>query len=179
MKLNITLPSGITIDFEGDAADFERFTALLDQLPERVENLGPSAQPPEKTPGEGGAGENNPPQQSESMSASDVEARIDRVNASDHIKRLTVMAQAAVDAGMDGIDFGTAERLYSEIGIPKPGSFKSAFGNARTKGFLRSVSRGHWRPTTRSENFARYGIDASRAKRGADANGAVNGGETD
>ena len=177
MKLSIKRPTGIEIEFEGDESDFGRLTSFLEQLPAYVEDLGHAPEPePEGDDDEaGGPGSDHGPL---SLDAAHIHERIKKVQASDHIKRLTVMAQAAVDAGMEGIDFPTADRLYAEIGIPKPGNWKSAFGNARTKGFLRSVSRGRWRPTTRGENFAKYGTDQSRPKRSRD-NGSTEGGESD
>ncbi len=67
------------------------------------------------------------------------------------------MAQAAVDSGMEGLDFPTVERLYKAIGVRKPGSWKATFSNARTAGLVQNAARGLWKPTTKGENYALYG----------------------
>jgi hypothetical protein len=64
------------------------------------------------------------------------------LDAKIHIQRVTVMAQAAIDARMEGLDFTTAERLYKAVGVPKPRSWKTTFSNARTAGQVQNVGRG-------------------------------------
>ena len=88
------------------------------------------------------------------------------------------MAQAAVDAGLEGIDFATAEQLYGDLGIRKPLRFPKAFSNAKTRGLVKNVKRGVWAPTVQGENYARYGEDASRrkAKRGPKPAESASGG---
>ena len=153
MKLEITLPSGLRLAFEGERADLDHTAELL-KLGEVV-GTGLDAAPanPGLPPGNGGGNEGN------ALSPSLLSKRIGKVNANNHIQRVTVMAQAAVESGKEGLDFPTAERLYKEMGVPKPGSWKATFSNARGAGLVQNVGRGLWKPTTQGENYALYGAE--------------------
>lgn len=178
MKLEITLASGIRLAFDGEREDFDHMAELLNL----TEVIGSGFQGTPQLP---------PPR--EKLSKNDggdidihaLSERLTRVGADKHTERLTVMAWAAVEAGKDGLDYPTAESLYRGIGERKPGNWKSAFSNARTAGLLQGVSRGLYKPTTKGENFALYGPEASGSKRGVggrhgrkDAD-SQSGGETD
>lgn len=163
MKLNLKLPNGLEIDFEGDDAAFEQFNSFLGDLEGRLDTLSTAAAPSTggdrpDPPAEGQTGEgaddevtgDNP------LDSKTMQARFDRVGATNHILRVTVAAQAAVEAGREGIDFPTMDRLYSDLAIPKP-TWKTAFSNAKTRGLVQNVGRGTWKPTLPGENYARYG----------------------
>lgn len=68
------------------------------------------------------------------------------------------MAQAAVEAGKEGIDYETVTRLYNDLGYKKPSRFTKTFSNARIKNYVKNVGQGMWRPTVPGENFAKLGI---------------------
>jgi hypothetical protein len=187
MKLSLTLPTGLKIEFEGDPDDFDRFSGLIERLPALTETLG--AAPPVDPSGDEpeqqqqlplGSGDRGSPLDPKALSA-----RFTRVGATNHIERVTVIAQAAVEDGQEGVDFPTTARIYAALAIPKPGSWKNTFGNAKTKGLVLNVSPGRWKPTIPGENFARYGQQATgrTGKRrtapgqSSSTNGAEQGGE--
>ncbi|GIK76651.1 MAG: hypothetical protein BroJett022_03410 [Actinomycetes bacterium] len=159
MKLDLTLPSGLQIFFEGEPDDFATLVEQL-RLSEAVESGQAAA--PQLPPGQSPPpGTIDPPAEDDPLNPKVLQARLNRVEAKNHIERVTVMAQAAVEAGMEGIDFPTVERLYGALAIPKPGKWKSTFSNARTRGFVVNVGRGSWKPTIPGENYALYGREAS------------------
>jgi hypothetical protein len=164
MKLEVTLPSGTRLAFEGEREDFDHMSELLN-LPEVI-GTGFQASapvlPPSNPPGHGGDGGGNGEGADETpIDPRALTERLQEVGVSKHTERVTVMAQVAVEAGREGIDFATAERLYRAIGEPRPANWKSAFSNARVAGLVQNVGRGLYRPTTRGENFALYGAEAS------------------
>lgn len=188
MKLTIRLASGASIEFEGDAEDFGRFTGLLDQLPDLADKLTSgvadttqlSPPPPLPPAGSNGGGDGEPEGEANaSLDARAIRDRLTRVGATNHVERVTVMAQAAVEAGQGGVTFEQADELYTSLAIPKPGSWKSAFGNARTKGFVQNVGRGKWKPTIPGENFARYGTRGRSGGRQTQLEPSENGGGED
>lgn len=153
MKLEITLPSGLRLLFEGERADLDHTAALL-KLDTVVGNgLHKAPKPPAELP----SGE--VPASGNALDPRALAKQLEKVQAKNHIQRVTVMAQAAVDAGMEGLDFATAEGLYKELGVPKPGSWKATFSNARTAGQVQSAGRGMYKPTTQGENYALYGAE--------------------
>src|SRR4051812_30994421 len=98
MKLTIRLPAGLEVAFEGDDSEFERFSQFITRFPEFVESLGPVAPPELGTGGDdqndnGGAGNDGDP-----LDPKVLNARLERVGAKNHIERVTVMAQAAVES---------------------------------------------------------------------------------
>lgn len=147
MKLEISLPSGLRFVFEGERSDLDHTAELLKLV--EVVGAGLDAAPAVPQPDPGGGGD--------SLDPSALAQRLERVGAKNHIQRVTVMAQAALEADMEGLDFATAERLYKAIGVPKPSSWKATFSNARTAGQVQNVGRGLWKPTTQGENYALYG----------------------
>jgi hypothetical protein len=176
MKLALRHPSGLEIEFEGDAEAFDRFAEFLagdagsfvrglnaDNAADTqgseldAEQNGSETSPADLTRPLGHDGLIDPRA---------VYARWAQVGANTEIERVTVVAQAAVDAGLGGIDYKTIDGLYDDVGQPKPPRFPKAFFNAKERGFLRSVKHGVWAPTIKGQNYARYGTKPSRARRG-------------
>lgn len=94
-----------------------------------------------------------------------IATELERVEAKSDIDRVTVFAQAAKDAGMEGINYETADRLYEELGIPKPSRWAKPFSNAKQRGLVRNLAYGLWGPTVAGENFARHGIRPQARRR--------------
>jgi hypothetical protein len=151
MKLEITLPSGLRLAFEGERSDLDHTAGLLNLADVVTTGRNAPPAPPELNPGGDGSAS------AKTLDPNALSKRLDQVNAKNHIQRVTVMAQAAIEAGMEGLDFATVESLYKSIGIPKPGSWKATFSNARTAGQVQNVGRGLWKPTIQGENYALYG----------------------
>jgi hypothetical protein len=167
MKVMIKLPSGLELSFEGDEPSFDRFTALLTDMPGFVETLG-AGQIPDDTANNGqGALEPSPGRSDNALDPKAIAERFTRVGASTDIDRVTVIAQAAMEAGMDGVDFVTAERIYDALALRKPAKWKAAFGNAKSRGYVQSAGAiGRWKPTVPGENFAKgHGPTGSAKKR--------------
>jgi hypothetical protein len=157
MKITLELPNGARIDFEGDEADFERFTKFLANPPALVEGLGSiPASTALSLPSRGDASGGELPA-GDPLDSRLIAERLKAVGAATDIERVTVMAQAAVEAGREGIDYATVTRLYDDLGIRKPSRFTKTFSNAKTRNLVKSVSQGVWRPTVPGENFARLG----------------------
>ncbi len=94
---------------------------------------------------------------------------IERIGAKTDIERVTVIAQAAVDAGLPGIEYDAIDKLYGDMGIEKPARFAKAFSNAKGRGLVKSVKHGTWAPTVQGENYARFGTKpAKRPRRGGE-----------
>jgi hypothetical protein len=146
------MPSGLRLLFEGERADLDHTADLL-KLGEVV-GSGLEAAPltPLLNEGDDAAGDN-------SLDPKSLAKQLEKVGATTHIQRVTVMSQAAIDAGMEGLDFTTVEQLYKNLGVAKPGSWKATFSNARTAGLVQNVGRGKWKPTTKGENYALYGTE--------------------
>jgi hypothetical protein len=157
MKISLELPNGARIEFEGGNEEFKLFTDFLADPPELVDGLGSmtpqlaaaAVQNANVKPAELGPADPLDPQH--------VAERLKAVSASTDIERVTVMAQLAVEAGRDGIDYRTVEQLYGDLGLKKPPRFTKTFSNAKTRNLVKSVSQGIWRPTVPGENFARLG----------------------
>ena len=172
MKITIRHPAGLEIGFEGDVSEFERFSALLGQLPAFVGTLGP----PRRTEIDQGDddGIEVPVGGRTAVAAGDavidvheLAERIATLGANTDIERITVMTHAAEAAGLEGLDYGTAERLFDELGQPLPKKIRATFSNAKTRGLVRSMGHGRWKTTIAGQNFARYGKRESRSRRGA------------
>lgn len=168
MKIELHLPSGLRITFEGDEAAFDRFTQFLTEPPSFVESLGhgPALQAPDqplelRAP----SGEDAEPVD-DALSPRGLHDRLARVGATTDIERVTVIAQAAVEAGKEGLDYSTVDRLYVELGLRKPARWPKTFANAKTRNLVRSVGQGVWRPTVVGENFARFGTRGASRSRG-------------
>lgn len=174
MKIELQLPSGLRITFEGDEAAFDRFTGFLNEPPGFVEHLGSGAaieaadstpELEESTDG-GSSGPTDDP-----LSARALHERLREVGATTDMERVTVIAQAALEAGREAIDYSTVDTLYVELGLPKPARWAKTFANAKSRNLVRSVGHGLWRPTVVGENFARFGTretSRSRARRSSE-----------
>lgn len=167
MKLALRHPSGLEIEFEGDTDEFDRFAQFLaGEVGGFVRGLNANEAEESADTDPDAAGEDEETaigQTSRSLGrdsvidAKAVYARWTEVGASTEIERVTIVAQAAIDAGLEGIDYKTIDRIYDDVGQPKPPRFPKAFFNAKEKGFLRSVKHGVWAPTIKGQNYARYG----------------------
>lgn len=170
IKISLRHPTGLEIAFEGDEQAFDRFAQFLaGELSGFVHGLEPAnngdslALPPAGTDtGGDDSGDTGEPEHlllanGEGMSPHAVAEMIERVGAKSDIDRVTVIAHAAVQAGMEGIDYATIDRLYGDMGLPKPTRFAKAFSNARSRGLVKSVKHGVWATTVQGENYARYG----------------------
>ena len=165
MKLSLTLPGGLQVDFEGDQDEFKLVTDAFPALPDLMANapsqVGRSPDTVRTT--NGAASPDAEPESSpvaQTRTGIDVHAldeRLLEVGATTDIERVTVMTQVVVESGLPAIDYPTAAKLFEDLGLRKPAKMRAAFQNAKTRGLLRSVGQGAWRPTVAGENFARYG----------------------
>jgi hypothetical protein len=165
MKISIQLPTGLEITFDGDQADFKLFQDAYPELPEllRATEPGGSPEPSASDPQNAHhVHEEAPPSSRTGVDVRVLDARLSEVNATTDIERVAVMAQAAVDAGLPSLDYQTADRLFEDLGLRKPAKMRAAFQNAKSRGLVRSVGQGTWRPTVAGENFARYGRKPAR-----------------
>jgi hypothetical protein len=173
MKFRFVHPSGLEISFEVDASDFERFK---EYLPAEVirgvfERMSPGEAVDTDQLGAGGnEGGEDDASDDEAAKAGEIDVRklaedLERIGASSDIERVTVIAHAAGQAGMEGIDYSTMNRLYDELGYPKPPRWPKPFSNAKARGLVRNVKYGIWLPTIQGENFARYGRRDTAKKR--------------
>lgn len=150
MKITIELPGPVSLTFEGDGEEFERFTGFVSELPELIGEIGPVAPTELGAGGEGAARDET----GSPLEPAVLQARFARVGASNDIERVTVIAQAAVEAGREGAVFEMADTTYTALALSKPARWKVTFGNARSKGYLQNVGRGIYKPTVPGENFA-------------------------
>ncbi len=171
MKIELETPSGLKITFEGDENSFKLFTGFLTELPGLADTLGAStAAQALPGPDRPDADEELEGAHADPLDPRHVASRLDAVEAKSDIDRITVMAQLAVDADRDGLDYELAARLFEDLGYPKPPRWAKTFSNAKARGYLRSAGeRGVWRPTVQGENFARYGRKEAPPRRRAPA----------
>jgi hypothetical protein len=182
MKLTIRHPAGVEVSFEGDLNEFNEVKLFLAEPPAMVEalrsmppasrtsiELPPGDPDPEDIPGAG------------ALDARSVAGRLSEVGATTDIERVTVMTQLAVDAGFEGVDYATIERLYRELGLRLPTKLRATFSNSKQRGLVRSIGQGRWKTTVAGENYARFGHrDTPRRRSGrarAQATLAPGGGE--
>lgn len=164
MKISLKLANGATLEFEGDEKEFERVSAFLAEPPDsltatasRVRDVPPKDAPERDVVGGG-------------LSPAAVDARLLQVGAANDQERMTVMAQMAMDAGREGIDFDTLTRLYTELALKKPAQFPTkTLSNAKYAGLVQPVKPGVWRTTYKGENFAKgHGRGDRRTQRSKD-----------
>ncbi len=153
MKISLKLANGAALEFEGDQAEFDRVSEFLAEPPDSftaASSDGSHGQRPV-------VGTENPPEaRVERLTPAAVETRLREVGAATDQERMTVMAQMALDAGEEGIDFKTLTWLYEELGLMKPSQFPSkTLSNAKYAGLVRPVKQGVWRTTYKGENFAK------------------------
>lgn len=155
--IEVKLPNGLEIRAEGDESVFDRVSALLKEL--RGANLeGAPSDPPDPDHGTNGGPGETP------LDVQELAARLTKVGATTDIERIAVLAQAAAEAGMEGLDYATVDRLFEELGQPKPPRWAKTFSNAKQRNYIRNVGRGLWLPTVVGENFARYGKEGVRRR---------------
>jgi hypothetical protein len=152
MKISLKLANGATLEFDGDEAEFQRVAEFLAEPPESLTAASqelPDAPPPDSDPGNAGSNERG------SLTPAAVADRLNRIGVANDQERVTVIAQMAVEAGGEGIDYDTLTTLYTELGFPTPAQFPAkTFSNAKASGLVVPVKPGLWRPTYRGANFA-------------------------
>lgn len=182
IKLSLKLPSGIEIAYEGPEDALNGVLASLSgDLQTTLETLGTVAGKPKATPqpttteaptsGQGEDSETTP------LDPRAIAESFERVGANTDIERLTVVAQASVEAGRDGLDYETLDQMYRELGLRRPRKWRPTFSNARNRGYIKNAARGLWQPTVLGENFALLGERAPARKRATPR--TSNGGEGD
>jgi hypothetical protein len=160
MKISLKLANGALLEFEGDAAEFERVSAFLEQPPDSLT----ATPPPEATvirpahtrPTPNATAPDDLEDSGPYVEPAAAMERLEQVGADNDQERVTVMAQLATEAGHEGVNYETINHLYTELGFRKPAQFPAkTFSNAKASGLVRSVKPGIWKPTYRGENFAR------------------------
>jgi hypothetical protein len=166
MKVAVKHPIGLEIEFEGDAEAFEAFTRFYDERLNALLEASPPVSPPAVVPPKP-----SPPTPSENapddripLDPRAIAARLEEVGAKTDIERVTVMAQAAVDSGLEGLDYDAADNLFLELNLRRPPKWRPTFSNARTRGYLKNVERGLWAPTVVGTNFALLGDRGKRPR---------------
>jgi hypothetical protein len=161
MKINLKLPGGGILEFEGDADEFALVTEFLGEPPPSLtEPASPAGSSADDSTDlarglDDAAGGTGMLEGASPLDGRNVLTRLESVGARTDMERVTVLAQLAVEAGEDGIDYPTIDRLFTELGLRKPPRFPKTFSNAKNAGLVRSVAHGRWRPTVRGENYAR------------------------
>lgn len=177
MKIVIRHPNGSEHTFEGTEEEFAKAVDLipgfeegfkLDDRPRRKrrELDDPDPEEHEQDEEDEDAEENGSGLSPDALDPTKLHARFSEVNATTDIERVTVLAQAAVDAGMDGLDYETVADLYKKLGLRMPGKWRSTFSNAQNRGYIYSVGRGKWKPTPAGYNLARLGEKKALPRRG-------------
>ena len=181
MKISLKLANGATLEFEGDEKEFERVTAFLAEPPESL-----TAPGTEGADGGAGAASSRAAEERREdpalLEPAAVAQRLEQVGAGNDQEIMTVMAQMAIDAGRDGIDYPTLEHLYRELALRRPAQFPSkTLSNARRSGLLTMVTPGLWRTTYRGANFAHgHGrVNARPTGRRPQGSNGERGGESD
>lgn len=184
IKLSIKHVSGVEIAYEGPEEGLERVLSLLSgEFIGALQELGtgiakPDAAPP-STASPSPVADSSAKDEDVPATALDARAiaeQFEKVGAKTDIERLAVIAQAAVEAGHDGLGYETVDRVFLEMGLKRPPKWRPTFSNARTRGYLRNVGRGLWLPTVIGQNFALLGERAPARKR---ATRSSNGGGDD
>ncbi len=146
MKISLKLANGATLEFDGDAAEFERVSDFLTDPPDSL-----VAEPPPGStlsPPQTGGSTPDAGEPEARLDPAAVAAQLEAIGARNDQERVTVMTQLAMDSGREGIDFATVSELYTDLGFPKPAQFPSkTFANAKASGLVRLVTRGLWRTT--------------------------------
>jgi hypothetical protein len=171
MKIVIRHPNGTEHSFEGSE---EELAKAVDLIPDFVEGFRVGPQPKREDaqfqPEDDDAGNHDDDDgderlRPEALDPPRLHAQFSEVNATTDIERVTVLAQAAVDAGMEGLDYETVADLYRKLGLRMPGKWRSTFSNAQNRGYIYSVGRGKWKPTPAGYNLARLGEKKTAPRR--------------
>lgn len=172
MKIVIRHANGTEHSFEGTEEELAKAVDLIPDFVEGFRVKAPSRVPDppgEETPDEQGHedsdGNDDERLRPEALEPARLHAQFSEVNATTDIERVTVLAQAAVDAGMEGLDYETVADLYRKLGLRMPGKWRSTFSNAQNRGYIYSVGRGKWKPTPAGYNLARLGEKKTAPRR--------------
>jgi hypothetical protein len=161
------------LEFEGDPEEFDRLANVLEIPTDLLVRARPSVSTSDAPLISGYDGreeawiEDTPDPPSGAIDVHAVAERLRELEAKSDIDRVTIMAKAAVDAGLIGIDYAGAERLFVDLGERKPTKIRATFQNAKARGLVHSAGRGVWAPTVAGENYARLGHKPRTAKRSA------------
>jgi len=168
-SMKFTIRNGpTTLEFEGELEDFNRLAEEVDiprDLLARMRKGSAAIPPPDERDDE--REDRDDDVATEASGSIDVRAlaeRLGTLEAKSDIDRITVMAHEAREAGLEGIDYDTAERLFVELGERKPGRIRATFQNAKARGLVRPAGRGVWAPTVAGENYARLGHKKPRQR---------------
>ena len=163
--MKFTIRNGpTTLEFEGELEEIDRLAEEVDIPSDLLARMRTGSAP--NQPQYEHDDERDHDQRDEADGGSEAPRRIDvralaqrleTLEAKSDIDRVTVMAHEACEAGLPGIDYETAERLFVELGERKPPRIRATFQNARTRGLVRVAGRGIWAPTVAGENYARLG----------------------
>jgi hypothetical protein len=173
-QFTVKWANGAEVTFEGDVTFEEVRDFLNSEPPALVVAPAPGVLRAKASPERDiDLGEDETPPMP-SLDANYIEARLQEVGAKTDVERVTVMAAAAVEAGLPGLSIETAGELYKDLALRMPGVMRSTFSNAQTRGYLDNVGKGTFKPTSAGLNFARLGIRKPspakrRVKRGAAA----------
>lgn len=156
MEIEVRRSDGTTARFSGNREELELFTEFVQtRAPDLLAGLGLQGEATSKIANNKGAlgvgGDDHAP-----GTARAIHEALEKINAATDIERVTVMAHYAVQNG-DSLTYEMAQQWYAELGLPKPGNWRSTFNNAKTRGYLHSTTAG-WRPTTAGENLSTHGI---------------------
>lgn len=158
MEFSLERSDGARINFNGTREELDEFLDLIRrEASELLGALGSDAKPVVSS-----APSHELP--SAIPVGPDLEEAMDRVGASTDVERVTVIAYLVVRSTGDGLSEEAAAQAYTELGLPRPGRWRSTFGNARMRGYLYKSADG-WRPTPAGENFATHGIRRAAGQR--------------
>ena len=163
--MKFTIHNGpTTLEFEGGLQEFERLAKAV-EIPRDLLASIRAASGPKRRLAEQGAGKekekheggDEPDTPTGEIDVRELAEQLGTLGAKSDIDRVTVMAHAAHEAGLAGIDYDAAERLFVELGERKPSRIRATFQNAKARGLVRPAGRGTWAPTVAGENYARLG----------------------
>jgi hypothetical protein len=178
-EFTIKWPNGAEVTYNGDVS-FEELQAFLESSEPPASLRGPGTA--HRKPSSDHSDSEDPEADELTLDPHAVAESFERVNARTDIERVTVLAYLSREAGAPGVDIETAQSMYRELGLRMPGTWRSTFSNARTRGYIVNEGRGFFRPTAAGENFARLAqrrpsAAARRRRRGNQA--SLLGGEDD
>jgi hypothetical protein len=163
--MKFTIRNGpTTLEFEGELAEFDRLAGVVEMPADLLARVRAGYEPdaPRDEAGQDkevqdDGGTSTGVSGSGSIDVHALAQRLGTLGAKSDIDRVTVMAHAAKEAGLEGIDYKLAERLFVELGERKPTRIRATFQNAKARGLVRPAGRGTWAPTVAGENYSRLG----------------------
>jgi hypothetical protein len=170
--MKFTIRNGpTTLEFEGELEEFNRLAEEVDIPPDLLARMRRGSAPDQPPDEHGDDHEHDREDDGDRATGApgviDVRAlaeRLGKLEVKSDIDRVTVMAHEACKAGLGGIDYETAERLFVELGERKPTRIRATFQNAKARGLVRAAGRGAWAPTVAGENYARLGHKKPRQR---------------